>query len=296
MADVGRPVGSRESNTAQTSDGRAWLGLHRRNTIRGPAAVPNFLMASDKPPLVLLHGITMSGNAWQDVVPLLSDHHEVFTPTALGHRGGPPVQRRPATITDVVDAAQRYLDERGLERPHLAGNSMGGFMAIELARRGRAATVCAFSPAGFCSAGFQALAMGKIQRGIALARRVRSILPFMYKSATVRRLMLRDVAWHGDRVSADRALEAIDEGIDCAILADLCAAEWQIAPLDPLPCPITIAWGEKETLLPVEAHGKTERIPQASIKTLPGVSHVPMIDDPGLVARTILAGTGAAKN
>jgi pimeloyl-ACP methyl ester carboxylesterase len=87
----------------------------------------------------------------------------------------------------------------------------------------------------------------------------------------------------------------IDEGIDCAILADLCAADWQIAPLDPLPCPITIAWGEKETLLPVEAHGKTERIPQASIKTLPGVSHVPMIDDPGLVARTILAATGAAK-
>jgi pimeloyl-ACP methyl ester carboxylesterase len=253
-------------------------------------------MASDKPPLVLLHGTAMSGNAWQDVVPLLSDHHEVFTPTALGHRGGPPVQRRPATITDVVDAAQRYLDERGLERPHLAGNSMGGFMAIELARRGRAATVCAFSPAGFWSAGFQALAMGKIQQGIALARRVRSILPFMYKSATVRRLILRDVAWHGDRLSADRALEATDEGIDCAILADLCAADWQIAPLDPLPCPITIAWGEKETLLPVEAHGKTERIPQASIKTLPGVGHVPMIDDPDLVARTILAATGAAKN
>jgi len=60
--------------------------------------------------------------------------------------------------------------------------------------------------------------------------------------------------------------------------------------------PITIAWGEKETLLPVEAHGKTERIPQASIKTVPGVSHVPMIDDPGLVARTILAVTGAVKH
>ena len=130
---MGRPAGSRESNTAQTSDGRAGLDLHRRNAIRCAAAVPNFLMASDKPPLVLLHGTAMSGTAWQDVVPLLSDHHEVFTPTALGHRGGPPVQRRPATITDVVDAAQRYLDERGLERPHLAGNSIGGFMAIELA-------------------------------------------------------------------------------------------------------------------------------------------------------------------
>ena len=132
----------------------AGLGLHRRNTIRCPAAVPNFLMASDKPPLVLLHGTAMSGNAWQDVVPLLSNDHEVFTPTALGHHGGPPVQRPPATITDVVDAAERYLDEDvDLEQPHLAGNSLGGFVAIELARRGRAATVCAFSPAGFWSAG-----------------------------------------------------------------------------------------------------------------------------------------------
>ena len=52
--------------------------------------------------------------------------------------------------------------------------------------------------------------------------------------------------------------------------------------------------GQKETLLPVEARGKTERIPQASIQSLPGVSHVPMIDDPGLVARTILAVTSAA--
>jgi pimeloyl-ACP methyl ester carboxylesterase len=282
--------------------------LERRQTmgLLGPAssakrdsllwAVSNFLMASDKPPLVLLHGITMSGNAWQDVVPLLSNHHEVFTPTALGHRGGPSVKRRPATITDVVNAAERYLDERGLERPHLAGNSLGGFVAIELARRGRAATVCTFSPIGFWSAGFQPRAFNKLQRGIALARRVRSILPFMYKSATVRRLILRDVAWHGDRLSADRALAMIDEGIDCAILADLCAADWQIARLDPVPCPITIAWGEKETLLPVEAHGKTERIPQASIRTLPGVSHVPMIDDPGLVARTILAVTSAASH
>ena len=73
-------------------------------------------------------------------------------------------------------------------------------MTIELARRGRAATVCAFSPVGFWSAGFQPRVFNKVQRGIALARRVRSILPFMYKSATVRQLILRDVAWHGDRV------------------------------------------------------------------------------------------------
>ena len=109
-------------------------------------------MAFDKSALVLLHGITMSGeSAWREMVPLLADHHQVFVPNALGHRGGPSVQLRPVTMSDVVDAAERYLDEHGLDRPHLAGNSMGGYMAIELARRGRAATVCALSPAGLWS-------------------------------------------------------------------------------------------------------------------------------------------------
>ena len=49
----------------------------------------------------------------------------------------------------MVDAAESFLDEHGLARPHLAGNSLGGWVAIELARRGCAASVCAFSPAGF---------------------------------------------------------------------------------------------------------------------------------------------------
>ena len=115
--------------------------------------VSDLRMASDNSALVLLHGILMSGNASQDVVPLLSNHHQVYTPTAAGHRGGPPVPRRPATVSDLVDAAERYLDERGLERPHLAGLSLGGWIAIELARRGRAATVCALAPAGFWSTG-----------------------------------------------------------------------------------------------------------------------------------------------
>src|SRR4029450_11736357 len=101
-------------------------------------------MDSGQSALVLLHGLTMTREtAWREVVPLLADHHEVHVPGALGHRGGPSVPRRPLPVNDVVDAAEPSLDERVLDRPHLAGNSMGAFMAIELARRGRAATVCA---------------------------------------------------------------------------------------------------------------------------------------------------------
>ena len=109
------------------------------------------MVTSPKPSLVLLHPFTSSGRIWDEVVPLLADHHEVHTPTSLGHRGGPKPGRRPVTSADMVDAAERWRDDNGLERPHLVGNSGGGAGAIELARRGRAASVCAISPAGFWS-------------------------------------------------------------------------------------------------------------------------------------------------
>jgi pimeloyl-ACP methyl ester carboxylesterase len=134
-------------------------------------------MTSDPTPLVLLHGVTLSGDVWRDVEPTLSRYHRVFTPTAAGHRGGPPAQSRPATIADLVDATERYLDDHGLSRPHLAGNSMGGWIAIELARRGRAATVCALSPAGFWYAGrnSQTDSTRKIARLATLTRPTRSM-------------------------------------------------------------------------------------------------------------------------
>jgi pimeloyl-ACP methyl ester carboxylesterase len=256
--------------------------------------VSNANVDANKPALVLLHGLAMSGSAWREVVPRLSAHHEVYTPTADGHRGGRAARRRPATIADMVDGAERYLDERGLDRPHLAGNSMGGFVAIELVRRGRAATVCALSPAGFWTTGdgFQRRALGQLQRGVAMGRRSRPVVPLVYRSAALRRLILRDIAAHGDRIPANRAVEILDDGLECTVLGDLCAADWLVTPLDPTPCPITIAWGENETLLPPGAYDR--RIPQATVTTLPGVGHVPMFDDPDLVARTILAVTEAA--
>ncbi len=261
----------------------------------------NFEMdTTDGSPLVLLHGLAMSGNAWREVIPLVSDRHRVYTPTADGHRGGHPAPQRPATMTHMVDAAERYLDALGLDRPHLAGNSVGGFVAIELARRGRAATVCAFSPVGFWTQGdgYQKRAFGRLQRGVTMGRLSRPLLPTAFKSATLRRLIFRDVAYRADRMSAARALEINADGIECTVLADLCAElrepDWHVAALDPTPCPITIAWGQRETLLPSGAHARNGRIPGASVRILPDVGHVPMLDDPRLVARTILEVTGAA--
>jgi len=257
---------------------------------------------SGKPPLVLMHPFLLSGNVWQDVAPLLSSYHQVFTPTLLGHRGGPPVRRRPVTIWDVIDAAEEYLNEHGLQRPHLVGNSMGGFVALELARRGRAATVCALSPAGFWSRtdGSKSRADKNVHRIATMSRLSIPVGPLIFKSATVRRLSLRflNTACYGDRLAAVRVVELCRDTVECTIVDEVFSTDdEQIAPMDTLPCPITLAWSEKDSLLPVAVYGKIARarVPKASFKILPDVNHVPMIDDPHLVARTILEVTGAAE-
>jgi pimeloyl-ACP methyl ester carboxylesterase len=262
-------------------------------------------MAASKSPLVLLHPFLVSGTVWQDVAPLLSSYHQVFTPTLLGHSGGPPVQRRPATIWDVIDAAEAYLDENGLQRPHLAGNSLGGFVAIELARRGRASTVCALSPAGFWADGRGLAARGSAARKVhkiaamsRLAVLAGPVGPVVCKSAFARRLALRflNSARHGDRLPADKLLEQCRIITKCSVSREVLSTdEEQVAPLDPLPCPITLAWSEKDSLLPVASYGEVarERLPGARFEVLPDVDHVPMFDNPELVARTILTVTGA---
>src|SRR5581483_8960211 len=116
---------------------------------RSPGDLPEITLREGAgEPLMLLHDVTGSAEMWRRVIPLLSPHHDVIAPTALGHRGGAVPSTRPTTIQHVVDDTERLIDRLGFGRVHLAGNSLGGWVALELARRGRALSVCALSPAG----------------------------------------------------------------------------------------------------------------------------------------------------
>src|SRR5450631_2924228 len=100
-------------------------------------------------PIVLLHGATSSARIWQPLLPELTAHHSVLVPTLAGHLGGPPLSMgRGSVVERIVEDMCAQLDEAGLGSAHLVGNSLGGWVALELARRGRARSVLAFSPAG----------------------------------------------------------------------------------------------------------------------------------------------------
>src|SRR3954462_4485039 len=100
------------------------------------------------PPLVLLHGFTDTWRTWELVLPRLERHHDVLAPTLPGHAGGPRLDGGPGRESLLADAAGGFMDDAGFETAHIVGNSMGGFVALQLAARGRARSVVALAPGG----------------------------------------------------------------------------------------------------------------------------------------------------
>jgi pimeloyl-ACP methyl ester carboxylesterase len=257
------------------------------------------LRQGDGEPLVLLHGLFQADRVWRHVIPPLAAHFDVIAPMGFGHGGRVP-DTRPTTFQDWVDDSERALDELGLDRPHLAGSSSGGWVALELARRGRAKTVCALSPAGAWDRDWDD--RNRLRETLSTAmretRRSRRLLPVMAYSGRLRRWVMSDVAVHGDRVSRADFVDSADNVLGGSILEDTFADTAQLEPLDPAPCPITLAWSREDRLFPVDVYGARaqQMIPGARFVVLDDVGHVPMFDDPQLVADTILAATEVHAN
>ena len=88
------------------------------------------------------------------------------------------------------------------------------------------------------------------------------------------------------------------EILGCTILEDTFEDTTQLESLDPLPCPITLAWAREDRTFPIDVYGARaqQMIPRARFVVLDDVGHVPMFDDPQLVADTILAATKVPAN
>src|SRR3954469_16024028 len=97
--------------------------------------------------MLLLHGFTATWRAWDLVMPALERRHDVLAPTLPGHAGGPPLAGEVGAEA-ILDAVERAMDDAGFDTAHVVGNSLGGYVALRLAARGRARTVVALAPAG----------------------------------------------------------------------------------------------------------------------------------------------------
>jgi pimeloyl-ACP methyl ester carboxylesterase len=235
------------------------------------------------------------------VLPFLEAHHAVFAPTLPGHSGASGLAPGVVpTVGALVDGVARQLDELGMERAHVAGNSLGGWVALELARRGRARSVVLFSSAGAWSSARRLAGLLAAMR--LSSRTLRALAPradAIVQRRWMRRLLLRAQVANPDLVDPAELAAAIRAAADSPVVAPLLRTVAR-HPFEYLPedagCPIRLVWAERDQILPFVHYGRPllERLPGAELVRLPGVGHVPMSDDPQKVARLILEVTAAA--
>jgi pimeloyl-ACP methyl ester carboxylesterase len=173
---------------------------------------------------------------------------------------------------------------------------MGGALSLEMAKRGRARSVVAISPGGGWAEDDTAEPARIIKwfaRNQKLAKRTVRSMPRLMRRPGLRRLLLRDVMTRGDQVPASEAVKLVESSIRCAVVDDVFdtirSGSARLIDLDRIACPTLVVWGGKDRILPLDRHAARFRaeIPGVEFRTLPGVGHTPMWDDPGLIARLI---------
>jgi pimeloyl-ACP methyl ester carboxylesterase len=247
-------------------------------------------------PVVLLHGITMTWRSWSPVLADLVSRYEVVAPTLAGHDGGPPFTGE-LTIESAADWLACYLDELGIETAHFVGSSMGGSVAIELAKRGRARSVVAFSPPCGWKPG-PGSAPDHVARVISRSRAVIRVTAAhseqVLRSAHFRQVALRDVMRHGHLVPPADAVQLTRSMLACDVADDavrmLRAGHATLVDLDRVAAPVLLAWAEHDRIVPAKTCSARfrEQIPNVEYRLLRGVGHLPTWDDHHLVASTII--------
>ncbi|MFL5845134.1 MAG: alpha/beta fold hydrolase [Solirubrobacteraceae bacterium] len=258
---------------------------------------PALYRAGDGEPLVLVHGFTATWRCWHPVLADLVAQFDVIAPTLHGHDGGPELPAGAAhTIPGAADHLETLLDELGVGTAHFAGNSMGGALSLELAKRGRARSVVAISPGGGWEASDRAEAQRIIRwftRNQRLARATETRMPRLMRRPGTRRVALRDVMTRGDQVPAEEAIALVRSSTRCSVVDDVFATirsgEALLTDLDRIACPVLVAWGDRDRILPMARHSARfqREIPGVEFRVLPGVGHTPMWDAPGLIAGLI---------
>jgi pimeloyl-ACP methyl ester carboxylesterase len=246
-------------------------------------------------PLVLVHGVTHRRQAWYPVLDLLAAHREVILVDLPGHGESDPLVTGGRPVEDVLrEVFKDFLDEQGLDRPHVAGNSLGGRVALEAGVNGHARSVTALSPAGFWrTAASFAYTRRIFTSAAALVQRLGPRAEHLALNRAGRRLMYGALMSHPMRVSSDQALGDI-RGFRYAIPA-LCTLLNEATPFTgelPADVPVTIAWAARDLVLPPwQAEVARAVLPQAEHILMRGAGHVPMSDDPQRVAQILLQGS-----
>ena len=242
-----------------------------------------------------LHGFTDTWRTWELTLPELERHHDVLAPTLLGHAGGPPLVGE-VNAEHVADAVESAMDEAGFETAHIAGNSLGGFVALQLAARGRARSVVAFAPAG-CWAENDESFEQLLRSQAAAQTQVKAAAPFaraILASTAGRRRVSRIFATNFEHIPVDLLAHLMLGAAACKAahpMIEYAIREGYDVDAEKITCPVRIAWGTADRVLPwpsAAARLRNDWLPHADWVEMDGVGHCPQLDVPLETVQLIL--------
>jgi len=244
---------------------------------------------------VLIHGIGSQWPAWEPVLDRVAAQRDVIALDLPGFGASPPLPSgMTPTVEALADSVMELLEQLEVPRPHVAGNSMGGWIALELARRGVVASATALSPAGFWNRREVAYSRGSLRVSVRVARALDPVVDRLTGSALMRTLLFGQVVARPWRISGPEAavaLRALARSPSFDATLEVLTAGHFTGGAD-IGVPVTIAWGQRDRLLiPRQARRAARAIPSARLVSLQGCGHVPMSDDPERVARVLLEGS-----
>lgn len=240
-------------------------------------------------PLLLLHGLGTTREDFAELAPRLAREYDVLSVDLPGHGQSPRIRRR-ASVQSLTDIVAADLDQLGLDRVHIVGNSLGGRLALELARRHRALSVVSIAPSGMGlppERAYQALAMS----GARLAFKAAGPrIERLSASSRGRRLLLG-----GLRARPSQATQAEARAVKGGFAES--TGFWRMlwwtvlvdvpVGLQRIDCPVVLAQGTRDLL----AGGQTPRyllaVPGSRFQPLPRAGHAPHSDSPDEIIRLV---------
>jgi pimeloyl-ACP methyl ester carboxylesterase len=250
------------------------------------------------PPLVCLHGFTDTWRSWELVLPALERERDVLAPTLAGHAGGPPIEGD-VDHHALADAVERAMDEAGFATADIAGNSLGGYVALQLAARGRARSVVALAPAGGWAEGDGSF-RDVLASFATLRQMAEAAAPHADAIASTpegRRRATELIVSSCEHIPADLVAHQIRGVAACTALfrlVDYASREgWPIDPAE-IRCPVRVVWGTADRVLTwpaAAARFRDDWLPHADWVELDGVGHCPQLDVPLETAQLILGFT-----
>lgn len=257
-------------------------GLNLKRFIEVTSTGRRTLHLGSGEPLVLLHMGANPWSKWEPVLPYIVDRFEILAPTLAGWEGG-NVLTGPITLAEVTRGVLEEMDRAGFSSAHIIGCSMGGTAALGVARAGRARSALAICPAGGSGQEQTQRLVKHFEMLNNLSWLQRLLVPVVLLRPQTRRILLRAILEHGDRISAQQAIAIRKNSANGdwdKILAGFSAFQLETTP--PVRVPFMLAWGELDRFTPMvnEQPLWLEAVPHAESHVLSGVGHLPMFDDP----------------